>query len=81
VAQKHVDFVLCEPTTLRPLVLVELDDPTYRFLHRSTRDKFVDELAWSAVIPILQALTAQAYNPLDIRQRIAKLFHIPQVRR
>lgn len=81
VAQKHVDFVLCEPTTLRPVVMVELDDPTHRFLHRSTRDKFVDEVASSAGIPILHVLTAQAYDPIDIRDRIGRLTRVPQSRR
>ena len=38
VAQKSLDFLLCDPATLRPLVAVELDDATHGAERRQQRD-------------------------------------------
>ncbi len=46
--RKHVDFVLCDPHTMRPLVGIELDDATHGRVSRQARDEFVDEVLAAA---------------------------------
>jgi hypothetical protein len=40
--RKHVDFVLCNPETLRPLAGIELDDKSHERADRRQRDSFVE---------------------------------------
>jgi hypothetical protein len=37
VAQKSIDFLVCDPATLRPLVAIELDEPSHASPSRQTR--------------------------------------------
>ena len=47
---KHIDFVLCDPGTLKPLVCIELDDVSHQRPDRIERDKFVNQAFKSAHI-------------------------------
>ncbi|MCL2605241.1 MAG: DUF2726 domain-containing protein [Defluviitaleaceae bacterium] len=41
---KHVDFLLCDPSSLRPVAAFELDDSTHNKSSRKQRDSFVDHV-------------------------------------
>lgn len=51
--RKHVDFLLCEPASMRPIVGVELDDSTHQRPDRQERDHFVDSVFDTAGLPLL----------------------------
>ena len=40
ISRKHLDFVLCEPSTLTVVCAVELDDSSHNALARQKRDDF-----------------------------------------
>ncbi len=40
--RKHVDFVLCDPKSMRPILAIELDDTSHKRTDRAERDAFVD---------------------------------------
>ena len=42
ISQKHVDFVLCDPKTMKPICAIELDDKSHN--SRQKRDQFVDDV-------------------------------------
>ncbi len=44
VNKKHIDFILCNPDNLYPLLLVELDDSTHQQEKQKERDEFVEAL-------------------------------------
>jgi hypothetical protein len=44
IAYKHVDFLLCEPGSMRPVLGVELDDASHERAARQVRDEFVDRV-------------------------------------
>jgi hypothetical protein len=44
IAQKHVDSLLCDPASMRPLLGVELDDASHQCPDRQNRDVFVDQV-------------------------------------
>lgn len=70
VAQKHVDFVLSDPHTLRPVLLVELDDKTHRQYQRQRRDKLVNTICWEAGLRILHIKARAGYSKQIIQDII-----------
>lgn len=70
VAAKSVDFVLCDPATLRPRLVIELDEPTHARPERQTRDDDVHAVLEAAGLPMIRVLTSRAY---DTRELVAVL--------
>lgn len=66
VSQKHVDFVLCDKTTLRPLVAVELDDGSHDRADRQERDRFVDGAYAQAGLPLLHVPVQGEYHTAQL---------------
>lgn len=64
--RKHVDFLLCDPATLRPAVGIELDDASHARPDRRDRDKLVDAVFAAAGLPLLRVRAAPAYRPNDL---------------
>ncbi len=58
---KHVDFLLCHPETLRPLLGIELDDQSHRNPDRQARDAFVKRVFQAAGLPLLRFPVASTY--------------------
>lgn len=44
ISSKHIDFALCEPDTLQPLLLIEVDDSSHNAPERIKRDIFINEV-------------------------------------
>jgi hypothetical protein len=54
VVQKHFDFVIIEEASGRPLLAVELDDPTHLRPSRQKRDHFVNTICHNTNFPLLR---------------------------
>lgn len=67
---KHVDFVLCDPGSLEPIVCIELDDPSHQRPDRIERDIFVNLAFDSAGLPLLRIPTESSYQSREIRELI-----------
>ena len=67
---KHIDFVLCDPGSLEPLVCIELDDPSHQRADRIERDIFVNHAFESAELPLLRIPTQPSYRSREIRELI-----------
>src|SRR5881394_359412 len=52
ISAKHVDFVLCDPASLKVVGVVELDDKSHRRFDRGLRDSLVDAALADAGIPV-----------------------------
>lgn len=63
ISQKHLDFVLCEPRTMRFILAVELDDRTHDAEDRKRRDRFVNRVLAVVELPLLR-IQARSYYPL-----------------
>jgi len=68
--RKHVDFVLCDPMTMRPLVGIELDDRSHQRQDRQERDQFVDQVFEAARLPLLRLPVKRAYQTTDLTTQI-----------
>jgi hypothetical protein len=51
--RKHVDFLRCDPTTMKPVLDVEVDDSSHARRDRQDRDQFVDQVFDAACLPLL----------------------------
>jgi len=66
IAQKHVDFLLCEPKTMQPLCAIELDDSSHNRRRRRERDAFVDEAFAVANLPLVHIQARHEYKTADL---------------
>lgn len=64
--RKHVDFLLCDPVTMKPRCGIELDDSSHARRDRQERDEFVDEVFRVAGLPLVRVPARAAYNPAEL---------------
>ena len=60
--RKQVDFVLCNPKTLKPVFVIELDDSSHNRPDRKERDVFVEEVLANAKIPLVRVPVQYNYD-------------------
>ena len=64
--RKHDDFLLCDASTMTPVLGIELDDWSHARPDRQERDQFVDQVFEVAGLPLLHVRAAASYNPQAI---------------
>ena len=65
--RKHVDFLLCEPDTLKPAFGIELVKPVTRTETREA-DQFMGELFLSARLPLVHIQSSERYSEQDLSE-------------
>jgi very-short-patch-repair endonuclease len=68
--RKHVDFLLCETATMKPRLVIELDDSTHQKPKAQERDGLVDAALKAAGLPILHVRAAKGYVPQELFAQI-----------
>lgn len=76
ISAKHVDFLLCDGTTLKILAGIELDDKSHSTLDRGIRDSFLDSAFAQAGIPLVRVRASQGYSISELRQQIENALSI-----
>ena len=76
ISSKHVDFVLCDPQTMRPILGIELDDKSHSRPDRQERDEFVKKTFEAAELPFLQIPVKMGYDPKELSSRLAQFIGI-----
>lgn len=79
--KKHVDFLLCSPETMKPIMGVELDDRSHQNSDRIERDDFVNNLFKTAKLPLLRFQVKKDYSEAEIKKAIHEALetvHPPQ---
>jgi predicted RNA-binding Zn-ribbon protein involved in translation (DUF1610 family) len=71
IVQKHFDFVLCVPQTMRPLAAIELDDSSHTRPDRQVRDEFVQAACDAAQLPLVRFPVRHTYNTHEIAEQLA----------
>lgn len=66
---RHVDFLLCEPGTLKPLLAIELDDRSHQSPYAQESDRYKNEVFAAARLPLLR-LPYSSFPPRQLRNRI-----------
>ena len=62
ISQKHIDFVVCNPSTMEILCCVELNDSSHDRPDRQRRDEFISMALSSAGVPFAQFAAKRAYT-------------------
>lgn len=65
--RKHVDFLLCEPVTLRPAIGIELVRPGGRNEARDV-DQFMQELFLNVRLPLVHIPSSERYSQSELEQ-------------
>ena len=73
--RKHVDFLLCEPGSLKPAFGIELVKPISRSETREA-DQFMEDLFLSAGLPLVHVPSSNRYSETDL----AELFKLSLVK-
>jgi len=73
IAQKHLDFLVCDSATMKPLFGIELDDSSHKRNDRQERDEFVENVCQVAGLPLLRVPVQREYNSREIAAQIAPL--------
>ena len=60
--RKHVDFLVCDPSSMRPVLGIELDDSSHKRATRQARDEFVDAVFRAAGLPLAHVPVRASYN-------------------
>jgi hypothetical protein len=69
--RKHVDFLLCDLTTMRPLCGIELDDSSHQREDRQRRDEFVNRVFAAAGLPLVRITARSGYVPAQLYAELA----------
>jgi len=64
--RKRVDFLLCDPKTLKPVLGIELDDSSHRRPDRQERDAFVEKVFADAQLPLARIPVRMAYDTREL---------------
>jgi hypothetical protein len=65
--RKHVDFLLCDPNTLKPVFAVELVKPVAKTETREA-DQFMEDLFLSAGLPLVHVPSSERYSEDDLEE-------------
>jgi hypothetical protein len=77
--RKHVDFLLCHPHTMKPLLGLELDDKSHDRPDRIERDQFVDNVFRATGLPLLHIPARAAYDANSLALKLAPYLNPPQI--
>ena len=70
--RRSVDYVICDKSYVRPLVAIELDDPTHDREDRQKRDLDVNRLFEEVGLPLVRFSNTREMDNADIIQRISE---------
>lgn len=66
ISQKHVDFLLCEPNTMKILCGIELDDISHTNKKTYERDLFVEKVYKDANLELIRLSSKYSYKDIEI---------------
>jgi len=70
IAQKHLDFLVCDSVTMKPLFGVELDDASHKRDDRKERDEFLEAVCKVSGWPLRRLPVQREYNTSEIADRV-----------
>jgi ssDNA-binding Zn-finger/Zn-ribbon topoisomerase 1 len=74
IAQKHVDFVLCDPASMKPICGIELDDESHTSKKSYARDLFVEKVYKDADFYLVRLSSKSGYSQNEITEALKGVF-------
>jgi predicted RNA-binding Zn-ribbon protein involved in translation (DUF1610 family) len=72
--RKHVDYLLCDPQTVRPTLGIELDDKSHQRPDRQERDEYVDNVFSTAKLPLIRISVKHSYSVSELTSLLKPYF-------
>jgi hypothetical protein len=72
IQRKSVDFLLCSKMDMRPLLAIELDDPSHEREDRRERDDVVEQICEQAKMPLLRLSDVYHRTPESIVSEVSE---------
>jgi hypothetical protein len=69
--RRHVDFLLCDPGTMRPVAGIELDDRSHERASAQSGDQFKDGLYQATGLPLVRIPVRDSYDAIELQGSIA----------
>jgi len=66
IAQRHLDFLVCDATSLCPLAGIELDDTSHARPQRQESDRFLNEVFAAASLPLTRIPAQRTYTAEEV---------------
>lgn len=70
IVAKHVDFVLCDPGSMQPIAVIELDDASHGKADRIERDGFLESAFIAAGLPLIRFPAQRQYDVKTVATQI-----------
>ena len=67
---KHVDFLLCDRASQRPLLAIELDDSSHTKFDHAESDKFKSDLFTAVELKLMRVKVRQTYPKGEIGNQV-----------
>lgn len=64
--RKHIDFLLCDPKTVKPILGIELDDKSHKRIDRQERDEFVENVYKAANLKLIRIPAKRSYSTSEL---------------
>lgn len=74
IVQRHIDFLICDPSTLHPLFGIELDDSSHNEVKHKQRDEFKNLVFEAALLPLLRVPVKHSFDLNELRMTIEPYF-------
>ena len=78
ISKKHVDFLLCDPNTMKPLCGIELDDISHTSKKSYERDLFVEKVYKDANFELIRISSKSGYTYNEIETALTGVFNKSQ---
>ncbi|KNY29697.1 DUF2726 domain-containing protein [Pseudobacteroides cellulosolvens] len=75
ISQKHVDFLICEPGSMKPICGIELDDSSHTSKKSYERDNFLKKLYGDAKLELIRFSSKSGYSLSEIEVTLNHLFN------
>lgn len=69
--RKHIDFLLCNSKTLKPILGIELDDKSHQRADRQERDEFVNHVFQAAELPLIHISVQRGYSQNELKAKLS----------
>jgi len=73
--RKHVDFLMCDSKTMRPILGIELDDRSHQKQKQQERDIFVDKVFRTAGLPLVHIKASMSYDTRELSNLFRNALH------
>lgn len=75
ISQKHIDYLICEKETLKPVLGIELDDKSHQKENRQKRDEFLNNVYENVGLRMFRIPTTMSND--EIKKELTTIFSPP----